>query len=255
MIRSARELSALIGAVYEAGLDPAGAAWPAVLARLAPAVGVPHAVLVVERRRLTYAHVHRFGTGPEDIAAYAAYYSRLDPVFEPRLSIAPPGAVLYSDALVSPRELRRTEFDADWLRPRDHGSGLATVLVRHGSAEAVLYAARRRGVGPFPPEDVEALGLLLPHVTAAARASLRLAELADVRDATCAALDHCTQALLLVDAEARVHLANRAAEALLRAADAAMYEAKRAGKGRVVLREHGHVLPERGMEPVPALGR
>ena len=242
MIRSARELSALIGAVYEAGLDPAGTAWPAVLARLAPAIGVPHAVLVMERRRFVYAHVHPFGSGPDDIAVYSAYYSRLDPAIEPRLSVAPPGAVLFSDALVAPRELRRTEFDADWLRPRDFGSGLATVLLRHGSAEAVLYAARQRRVGPFAAEDVAALGLLLPHVRAAVRASLRLAEVGAAGEAACAALDRCSQALLLVDAAAGVHLANRAAEVLLRAADGLALEPARgplggaggsAGRGRL----------------------
>jgi DNA-binding CsgD family transcriptional regulator len=231
MIRSARELSALIGAVYEAGLDPAGVGWPAVLERLRPAVGGAQVVLGMERRPVSYAHLHYVGSDADSIARYLDYYWRLDPVIEPRLSSTPVGEVLFSDALISPRELGRTEFDADWLRPRGFGGGAGTVLVRHGSAEAVLFVARPRGRGPFPPEDVEALGLLLPHVTAAVRASLRLAEVGAAGDAACAVLDRCSQAILLVDGAAGVHLANHAGEALLRAADGLALEPARGPLG------------------------
>ena len=242
MIRSARELSALIGAVYEAGLDPAGAAWPAVLARVRPAVGGALVVLGLERRALSYAHLHFLGADADSISRYLAYYRRLDPVIEPRLSSTAPGEMLFSDALISAEETRRTEFDADWLRPRGWGGGMGTVLLRHGSAEAVMFVARPRGHGPFPPEDVAALGLLLPHLTAAVGASLRLAEVGAAGEAACAALDRCSQALLLVDAAAGVHFANRAAEVLLRAADGLALEPARgplggagrsAGRGRL----------------------
>ena len=73
MIRSARELSALIGAVYEAGLDPGGAGWPAALARLAPAVGSGQLGIVLQRRRFAYARVHVVGLDLDSVALYAAY--------------------------------------------------------------------------------------------------------------------------------------------------------------------------------------
>jgi DNA-binding CsgD family transcriptional regulator len=56
-------------------------------------------------------------------------------------------------------------------------------------------------------------------VIAAVRTSVRLSELADAADVSCAALDRCRQPLVLVDGAAHVRFANRAAEALLRAAD------------------------------------
>jgi DNA-binding CsgD family transcriptional regulator len=232
MVRSARELSALIGAVYEAGLDPAGAGWPAVLERLRPAVGGALVVLALERRPLSYAHLHFVGTDPDSITRYLEHYQRLDPVIEPRLSSTAPGEMLFSDALISAAETRHTEFDADWLRPRGWGGGMGTVLVRHRSADAVLFVARPRGRGPFPPRAVEMLELLVPHVAAAVRTSLRLAEVGAAGDAACAALDRCSQALLLVDAAAGVHVANRAAEALLGAADGLALEPARRGGGR-----------------------
>src|SRR5215218_3099705 len=128
MLRSARELSDLVAAVYEAGLDPTGARWPAVLARLSPVIaGGGGMVLGLQRGCISYLRVHYVGSDPESIALYQTYYGSIDPVLEPRLPRAPPGTVLLTDRLISTRELRRTEFDTDWLRPRGYGAGLATV--------------------------------------------------------------------------------------------------------------------------------
>jgi DNA-binding CsgD family transcriptional regulator/PAS domain-containing protein len=220
MLPSARELSALIGAVYEAGLDPTGAAWPAVLARLSPVIaGDGTVVLALERRRFDYAYTHYARTDADSVARYQAYYAGVDPVFEPLLQSAPPGELLLSAALMPARQLRRTEFYADWLRPHEYGAGAAAVVARCGSAKAALYAVRPRRRGPFEPRDVEALRLLLPHVAAAVRVSLRLASLGADRDVAAAALDHWDEAMLLVDGLGRVLAANRAAEALLRGGD------------------------------------
>jgi GAF domain-containing protein len=167
---SARELSAFIGAVYEAGLDPGGAGWPAVLERLSRNVAGGGPVgLVLEHRRFEYAHAHYAATDPHDVAGYLGHYARIDPVFEPRLPTADPGEVLLSDALAPAEELRRSEFHADWLHPHGLGSGAATVLLRHNSSAAALYAVRPRRRGAFSPEELEVLQLLVPHITAAVR--------------------------------------------------------------------------------------
>jgi len=232
---SVRALSALIGAVYEAGLDPTGAGWPAVLEQLSPVIAGDGPVgLVLEHRRFEYARTHFARTDPGSVAGYLSYYGKLDPVFEPVLTGAPPGALLLSDVLMSAREFRRTEFYADWIRPHDLGSGAAAVLTRHGPAAALLYTVRPRRRGPFAPGDVEALRLLLPHLAAAVRTSLRLAELGAERDAAAAALDHWDEAVVLVDGHGRVHAANRTAETLLGTGDGlALEPARGLGRGRL----------------------
>ena len=99
---SARELSALIGAVYEAGLDPTGAGWPAALERLSPVIAGDGAVVLgLEHRRFEYSHTHFARTDLDSVARYQAYYGRIDPVFEPALPEAPSGALLLSDALMA----------------------------------------------------------------------------------------------------------------------------------------------------------
>lgn len=232
MLHSARELSDLIGAIYAAGLDPTGARWPAVLGQLSAVIAGGGSVLLgVQRRRYASARVHYVGSDPESIALYQAYYGGMDPVFESRLPHAPPGRILLGDAIVPAGAPRRAALDADWSRPRDFGAGAAAVLVRHGSAEAGLYAVRPRARGAFPLEDLEVLELLLPHLTAAVQASLRLAALGDAREAVADALDRWDEAVLLVDGALRVHATNRAADALLAAGDGLAVEPARGPSG------------------------
>ena len=232
---SARELSALIGAVHEAGLDPTGAGWPAALERLSPVIAGDGAVVLgLEHRRFEYSHTHFARTDLDSVARYQAYYGRIDPVFEPALPEAPSGALLLSDALMPVRELRRTQYYADWLQPHDFGSGAAAVLARQGSAMALLFAVRPRRRGAFTADDVETFGLLLPHVATAVRLSLRLAALGAERDAAADALDHWADAVLLVDGTACVRAANRSAEALLSAGDGLSLERARGfGSGQL----------------------
>ena len=227
---SARALSETIGAVYDAGLDTSGRGWPAVLDRMSRLVaGEGPVVLMLERRRFEYANVHYVRTDPADAARYQQYYARLDPVFEPLLAGSRVGDLLLSDALMSGPALRRTEFYTDWLRPLGLHSGAACVLMRHGSAAALLYAARPRASGPFTAAAREALMLLLPHCEVAVRTSLRLAALCAAGEAASVALDQCADAVLLVDGDAGVHWANCAAELLLGGADGLSVEPGRAG--------------------------
>ncbi|HEY0777259.1 MAG TPA: hypothetical protein VGD56_04755 [Gemmatirosa sp.] len=228
-------MSALIGVVYEAGLDPSGAGWPAVLERASPLVSGDGAmVLTVQRRQFDYARTHYIRTDPADAARFQTYYVRIDPVLEPVLPHAPPGAVLLTDALMERRALRRTEFYADWLRPLGIGAGAAAVLLRHGSAQIHLYAVRPRQRGPVAGAQLEALTLLLPHLTAALGTTLRLVGMGALRDGYADVVSRAPGGVILVDAAARVCVANRAAERLLAVADGLSVEPARfASHGRL----------------------
>jgi DNA-binding CsgD family transcriptional regulator len=74
----------------------------------------------------------------------------------------------------------------------------------------------------------------MPHLAGAVRTWLRLAEVGALERASAEALDHWRQAVFLVDGQAHVHAANRAGEALLRAADGiALEPARDDGHGRL----------------------
>ncbi len=225
-----RELSALVGATYEAGLDPTGVLWPAVLQRLSSAIlGGGPVMLAFERRRFEYAHSYGVSEDPDMGATYQARYARIDPVLEPLLTDAAPGVLLRSEAVMPDRALRRTEFYADWLRPRGIASGTGAVLLREGSAIATLFTARPTRLRPLTEADFDALTLLLPHLAAALRTTLRLVASGAARDGLAYALDCSVDGIFLVDGAGRICAANRAAEALLATADGLTVEPARDG--------------------------
>jgi DNA-binding CsgD family transcriptional regulator len=232
---SPQELSDLIADIYAAGLDTAGGGWTRVCERLSHLIAAEGSVaLGLQRGRLTFAASHATGLDPDSLIRYQAYYAGVDPVFEPRLRHVSAETILLSDALISPDELQRTEFGADWLRPHGFAAGLAAVLVRHGSAESILYVARPISQGSFTREEIQTTVLLLPHLAGAVRTSLRLAELGAARDALEHVLDRWAQAVLLVDSRGRVYAANRAGEALLQMGDGIGVERSRDfGRGQL----------------------
>ena len=163
-VNRTRELSRLIGEVYEAGLDPTGTLWPAALSRLRQMVANGGLMmLALERRRFDYTQTYAALEDPGVSANYQAYYARIDPVLEPMLTTAAPGALLRSEAVMSKRELSRTEFYTDWLRPRGISSGIGAVLLREGSASATLLGGYPSAHSPRTSTDLELLTQLLPH--------------------------------------------------------------------------------------------
>ena len=87
--------------------------------------------------------------------------------------------------------------------------------------------ARKRGFGL---RDADLLANLIPHLQRALRLNFRLADIDMRRTASAELLDRLSQACVLVDAEARVLFANRAAEEIFsdrvglhRSADGTLY--------------------------------
>jgi DNA-binding CsgD family transcriptional regulator/PAS domain-containing protein len=230
---SLREVSNVIGAIYDAGLDASADRWPAVLDRLSGLLGggAP-ATLALERRSLAYARSVSSGIDARDVARYTSYYARLDPVVVPHLAHAEPGRLVVASARVTPSELRRGEFYTDFARPLDMFDCAAAVVLRDGSASASLFVTRAHRARPFGRAPLALLTLLLPHVARAAQTALTLARLApgssgsdDLRRAADAlgadrrAAEGRAAGVLLTDAAGRVQYADPRAEALLAADD------------------------------------
>lgn len=234
-VRSERALHAAVGALYAAALDATGAGWEAALDAVSPliAAGGPVGVTFADGDG-GIARVHHARMNPADTVRYLTHYAHIDPVLEPALVDARPGTLLLSDALIPRRALRRTEFHADWLRPRDFEVGAAVALVRQRTATATFYAVRYRRAGAFRVGDVRALTQLVPHLAAAAALTLRLAALHAERDLGRDLLAASPDAVLAVDGDGRVHYANPAAERLLARGDGlALERAAGGGMGRL----------------------
>jgi DNA-binding CsgD family transcriptional regulator len=109
-----------------------------------------------------------------------------------------------------------TQFYAEWLRPQRFEHVLMALLAPSADLIGGLFLARTTRSSPFTDDALAALRSLQPHLGRAVQVRLRLEAASAAERQALEALDVVEQAVLLVDANAAVRHANRAAEALLR---------------------------------------
>jgi DNA-binding CsgD family transcriptional regulator len=220
-MRGSARLLRLIGLIYDAAAEPE--TWPACLETLreelrGQAVGffpvVPGSLDT--RASLTVGHE------PEFLSRYDAHFGRPE-VNAYIQGVTPdmlvPGTVLRAEAVVPDRELRRTEYFADWLRPQGIGAGGFAMLAGPGGSPLVLSIARSPTRGHLDHEEMATLRLLIPHLERALVVDQRLERLAEERRASESAIDLLDVAVVLLDHAGKpVHM-NRRAHALLQAND------------------------------------
>ena len=219
MVGSGRLLD-LIGLAYDAAADPTR--WSACLSAVGevmrcPAVGI----FPIEPGPAGSYATLCVGHDPALLARFDAYYGRPDVnPYTQRAdpSMLVPGAVLRAEAVCPDRDLHRTEYFEDWLRPQGLGAGgFATI----GTARqpVVLSFARSTSRGHLDAHEIRIARALVPHLSRALALSQHLERLDAEHVARSAALDRVGVGVILVDAEARPLLLNRRAQTLLDAGD------------------------------------
>jgi len=109
-------LSALIGEIYDAAIDPA--LWPSVLERVCGFVGGYAASLFIHDAVTKNANfVCQWGATPESWEAYSSEYVKINPAF-PTLLLKETGTVLANVDIVPEHKLRLTRFYKEWLQPQ-----------------------------------------------------------------------------------------------------------------------------------------
>jgi len=219
MVGSGRLLE-LIGLAYEAAADPAR--WSECLSALSevlrcPAIGV---FSLEPGRANSYASMC-VGHDPALLARFDAYYGRPDVnPYTQRAdpSMLTPGTVVRAEAVCPDRELRRTEYFEDWLRPQGLGAG-GFAFVGTPRQPVVLSFARAPARGHLDMQELSLVRALVPHVARALALGEHLERLAAEHDARKAALDRVGVGVILVDSRARPLLMNRRAQTLLDACD------------------------------------
>jgi len=129
----------------------------------------------------------------------------------------PVGAVMVREMIISRDEFCRTDFYNEWCRPQGVEAVIATNLLLEGPLSTVIAAYRPYAEGDFDATETRLFAELIPHLQRAVRLQLRLADLDGQLEGSAEILDRLVQGVILVDAEARVIFANRAAESMLRA--------------------------------------
>ncbi len=220
-MQSAARLLELIGLIYDAAVEPG--TWPACLTRISEALRAPAiGFFPVVPGSLDTRAALSIGHEPEFLARYDAHYGRPE-VNAYIQSVSPdmlaPGNVLRAEAVIPDRQLHRTEYFADWLRPQGIGAGGFAILRSPRGAPLVMSVARSPALGHLDREELALLRALGPHLERALALDEHLERLDAEREASQSALDLLDVAVILVDRRGRPTWLNRRADLLVKAND------------------------------------
>jgi DNA-binding CsgD family transcriptional regulator len=213
----AARLSALIGDIYDAALEPL--LWTGVVEKACRFVGGSAAsIFSRDSVRKTGNAYYNFGTDPRYEQLYFEKYIRFDPLNAAYLTLAV-GEVMSNSKVVDQAEFIESRFYQEWARPQGWVDNVFTALERSPTSIAafVVFCHERDGIA-----DDDARGrlrLLAPHLRRAVLIG-KVIDLKVIEAATFAdALDGLSAGMFLVDANARMVHANAAGHAILAAGD------------------------------------
>jgi DNA-binding CsgD family transcriptional regulator len=216
-MEQARGVEDLIGGIYDAAADPE--LWSDAIARIVEATGCRTGVFY-EHDMATHQSqplgFHRFDT--EFMQDYVAHYGALDP-WNARVMQWPVGIAAPTYVLMPEDEFRRTEFYQDYLRRTGMFYGLGGLVERADGRIAVFGVQRGYEDGRFETESVDLISALMPHLKRAYRMHSAVSRVQRDRATFEETLRVVPQAVLIVDRDAKLFFANRAAERMLEAGD------------------------------------
>ena len=218
MLRDVDETLDLVGLFQDAALEPT--LWPEAFDRLARAFDSPTSALTLGTadRRMLLLDVTTGEIPPiPDLDRLIAENAESD--LRLAWGMAHPGQSFSCRQVLDGPTWEATPFYRNVLAP--HGLAFSLFTVDRVDPQHVtgIWTMRGPGAAAYSTDEVKAFGRLAPHIVRAVRTQIRLGTQQGVGADLRAALDGLAGAVLLVDPSARIWFANRAAEALLTAAD------------------------------------
>jgi DNA-binding CsgD family transcriptional regulator len=212
-----KEMTVLIDLIYEAALD--GGLWPGVLMRLGDAMGAAQIAIPTADRRANIANLIAPRLDPDLLTTFKEYWAFRDPLFA-RAILRPAGEIYTLDGLIPREEFSATPIFNEWHRRA--GFGLAAIganLVAEDGFSALVAFFNAPGKDTLTSEQTRLFEAVLPHIMRAVRINRHLWKLELMNLAPLERFENLPQGALLVDASARVVLANATAKAMLDARD------------------------------------
>jgi DNA-binding CsgD family transcriptional regulator len=211
-------LSRLIGQFYDAAAAPE--LWPAVLQSLGDALGGCALVMSVlsPREGLKFAATVRIDPDYRAIIEQRFASPQTNPLVAamPRLPLLTPIA---RAAILADRDYLAGDLYNEVFRPQGLAHAAVACVLRTADHIVPLGIVRQAGRERPDRRDLDMLGRLLPHMQRSMQLHLRLASLQARWSAAEEALDHLACGVILLDACGKVLFLNRAAEAVVAAAD------------------------------------
>jgi DNA-binding CsgD family transcriptional regulator len=206
----------LVKLSYEAAADPSR--WNDFLRLFREAIHAPSAVFLIHSNTRQEANASAVvGIEPAWIKSYQEYFVTINPWLagDPFRR----GVVAVGERILNDRELVRTEFYNDFLRPKDWFYSCGVLTAQDQSMTSEISAIRSRRAGSFTSNEVALFEYLAPHLRCAVRIHNRIAGLESGLNAATGALDRLPTGIAAVNSDAKVILTNRAADAILKLED------------------------------------
>jgi DNA-binding CsgD family transcriptional regulator len=198
--------NALVRLIYEAANDPL--LWDAFLIKFAESVHAETAGLLTQDKAGQWAKtLATVGADPAWRKLYDEYFVSRNPWLPRRKVLA--GSVDTGEQLLSNRELVKTEFYEDFLKPNRWLHACSAVTQVNESSSSYVYTLRSPRNGAFTSDEIGLFSYLAPHLQTAARIHQRIADLEATLDRVLVnELDTKTLAKLsLTPAETRLAIA------------------------------------------------
>ena len=204
----AEQLSALIGGIYDAALEPLH--WPVVLGNVAKFVGGPSATLFSKDASSKTGRVaYDFGVDDHYRQTYFEHYIKLDPATTGHFFADVEEPVATAD-LVPYEEFLQSRFYLEWARPQGLVDFIASVLDKSVTSAAIFGVFRHERNGVVDEETRRRMRLIAPHI----RRSVLIGRLIDLKSAEAenfsGVLDSLGAGMFLVDSAGRIVHANAA---------------------------------------------
>jgi len=208
-------LSKIIGLIYEAGLKPD--IWPSVLDRLADLLAATSGAAIISYDSRVRAAAMLFPrVDPEYVRSFLEYWSHGSLMLDYGRR-SPTAAVVNREMFISREEYCRTAFFNEWCKPLRAEAFMGAKLLTEGSLSTFFGVVRPYASGDFDQAETRLFAVLVPHLQRALQVHLRVRGLDQPLEGSVEILNQLLCGILLVDAQAQVIFANRAAEKILRA--------------------------------------
>jgi len=210
MISELIELSAVVGDIYDAVIDPT--LWQLALKSICAFVGGDSAALLWHDAGAEQSEaLYLFNDIPAYTQLYFEKYLPMNPMF-PAAAFVDVGVVTVDDDIVPRAEFVQTRFYKEWVEPQGIAGALAVNLEKGLTRTSMINI--RTGV-PVTDDMRQRLALLVPHLQRAVNIGKLFAQNTAANSALTQTLDHLEAAIVLVGAEGRIAFANDPARKLL----------------------------------------
>ncbi len=208
-----QELSEFVALIYDTVFDPN--TWPMLLNRIADLLAATSGAAMVSYNSSTRSPTIVYPRGtPEYVNSFLEHWGHRCLILHYGGN-HPVGAVMKPEMFVSREEYCSTEIFNEWFKPQRAEAMIGAKLLIEGPVSTFLGVVRPYSRGDFDDTEVRLFAALVPHLQRAVQLQVRLAGLDAPPTGSADILNRLPQGVLLIDAQARVVFANRAAEALL----------------------------------------